>query len=820
MMRKLRCVLCDVYLELVMPRSICQVPYKFWNAAILGYELTRAAVEYLVYGPTEATHDLHYTLANQLFKSYEGCYASDPYPAPVQPGQAIRLRQACQAYPFTQTVAADSTQSSPKGGREGDDLRKLLPPWPQDKPFQGYELLPEWIIPDALWSLCSEENASESGTKDANRHRSAALPSLVLDTLRPLYPREQIIMFVHGGAYVALSPRTHRMLTGSLAQVTGRRVLSVDYRLAPDFPFPCGLYDVLVTYLKLLGPNAPSACEPSQVSEATSGDTSDNLPNRSGYYFHPKDIILAGDSAGGGLVAALLMVLRDANLPQPRGAVLLAPWINPFCNTPTWTLYRNTDLDLGPLGSTLHPTVMYAGPTLTIAQALDAARHPLIYLLDADWSRLPPMLIQGGEAESMYGDFLQLKDRMAKASQDQHKLEFYKGMGHVFQTLAAMDIPDAYRALHLCGPRTNGNPLQIYELRQLIAEELCLRDRLALTLASKGTRVGNDLLPQTKRFHILYDMYTKGKMQSQDQAKFVYFVQNYEQAARDILHPYLNTYSGFIGSAFNCANIVPFDATVYTHRRTHPFLDMMTRNTDANHDALFQRLVEALVHNTSTLTELLFSRDFQDLSPISPLAYHVAMLNFLRDLMSQAIIRNQHQHIAWLKQLYKSYLEFWLEWSSKLNPVTLISSQTDGMDSATEMASYRRIKSAPLTLTSAETYPSTSAAYLCMLSMWAFKLDHTALGPSLCQAEDLHAPQAAVLRNLACALDVILLEDIVAPILEEATWPEVSGRLHDNLHDSVIYTPSASHSFDPDHLTWLLINPEAPAGLAGATSLG
>ncbi|KAJ1982355.1 hypothetical protein H4R35_000308 [Dimargaris xerosporica] len=365
-----------------------------------------------------------------------------------------------------------------------------------------------------------------------------------------------------------------------------------------------------------------------------------------------------------------------------------------------------------------------------------------------------------------------------------------------------------------CVSHTNCNPLLIYEIRQLIAEELCLQDRLALTLASKRTYLGNHLLPQTLRFHSLYEMYTKDKMQPQDRATFVHYVQNYEQAAQDILYPYLSVYSGFIGSAFSRDNMVPFDATHYAHRRSHPLLDMMVRKAGADHDALYRQLVEALVGNVFALSELLIHQDALDKVPISPLAYHVAIMNFLRDQLSLAIIENQGQHIAWLKQLYKPFLEFWLEWSSKLNPLTLLSSQADSWDSNEEMAMFRRIQNAPLTLSMVESYSSTSAAYLCVLSVWAFKLDHTELGLSLCQANDLNASQAAVLLNVALAHRLSLLEDIVAPVLDDPIWPEVSGQLHDNLHDLIIYTPSASHSFDPHHLTRLLINPEAPANPA------
>lgn len=111
-------------------------------------------------------------------------------------------------------------------------------------------------------------------------------------------PGKRVMLYVHGGAYYFGSVDEHRYQMQRHARKLKARVLAPEYRLAPQFPFPCGLQDCLATYLHLL----------------TTQD--------------PTTIILAGDSAGGGMVLSLLVIMRDRGIPLPAGAILISPWVD------------------------------------------------------------------------------------------------------------------------------------------------------------------------------------------------------------------------------------------------------------------------------------------------------------------------------------------------------------------------------------------------------------------------------------------------------------------------------------------------------------
>ena len=108
----------------------------------------------------------------------------------------------------------------------------------------------------------------------------------------------RIMLYIHGGAYFFGSVDTHRYMLQRHARKLKGRVFAVDYRLAPQFPFPCGLQDCLAAYLWLLKS------------------------------YDPKEILLAGDSAGGGMALSLLVTMRDQGIPLPAGAILISPWVD------------------------------------------------------------------------------------------------------------------------------------------------------------------------------------------------------------------------------------------------------------------------------------------------------------------------------------------------------------------------------------------------------------------------------------------------------------------------------------------------------------
>ncbi|KAK5187926.1 hypothetical protein LTR16_009173, partial [Cryomyces antarcticus] len=109
---------------------------------------------------------------------------------------------------------------------------------------------------------------------------------------------QRVMLYVHGGAYYFGSVDEHRYQMQRHARKLRARVLAPRYRLAPQFPFPCGLHDCLAAYLWLIEQQDPST------------------------------ILLAGDSAGGGMVLSMLVILRDRGLPLPAGAVLISPWVD------------------------------------------------------------------------------------------------------------------------------------------------------------------------------------------------------------------------------------------------------------------------------------------------------------------------------------------------------------------------------------------------------------------------------------------------------------------------------------------------------------
>ncbi|KAG0024697.1 hypothetical protein BGZ80_010276 [Entomortierella chlamydospora] len=132
------------------------------------------------------------------------------------------------------------------------------------------------------------------------------------------------VLYLHGGGYFLCSIRTHRWATWAMARTAGARVFSVDYRLAPDSPFPAALHDALAAYLYLLDPPADSGFAP----------------------VDPKNIVIMGDSAGGGLSFATMLAIRDSGLPMPAGVIGWSPWIDLLLSMPS--VVENTATDYLP----------------------------------------------------------------------------------------------------------------------------------------------------------------------------------------------------------------------------------------------------------------------------------------------------------------------------------------------------------------------------------------------------------------------------------------------------------------------------------------
>jgi len=213
---------------------------------------------------------------------------------------------------------------------------------------------------------------------------------------RPLSRAHRIILYFHGGGYCAGSPETHRALVSKIANEAHARALLVDYRLAPEHPFPAAYEDAMTCYRWLLA----------------SG-------------IDPGGIALAGDSAGGGLALAAAMGIRDEGLPMPAAVVGLSPWVDLAMTGRSLLRLAGADpmLDLRDLTNFAQNYLAGHLPT-------DPRASPLY----GDYHGLPSILLHVGSNEVLKDDAL----RAAKLAEDAGadvSMEVWDGMYHVFQAL-------------------------------------------------------------------------------------------------------------------------------------------------------------------------------------------------------------------------------------------------------------------------------------------------------------------------------------------------------------------------------------------------
>jgi monoterpene epsilon-lactone hydrolase len=218
---------------------------------------------------------------------------------------------------------------------------------------------------------------------------------------------DRVILYMHGGCYTGGSVDTHRDLMTRLSIASSMRVLGLNYRLAPEHPFPAAVEDTVAAYRWLL----EIGIEPSRIA-------------------------LAGDSAGAGLALAATITIRDGGLPLPSAVVCISPWV-----------------DLEVTGSSIE-TKAGEDPIVSRDMLLgwgklylgnNDARTPLASPLYADLRRIPPLLIQVGSAEVLLDDATRLADRASAAGVDL-TLEVWPEMIHVWHTFAAI-LPEGRQAI-------------------------------------------------------------------------------------------------------------------------------------------------------------------------------------------------------------------------------------------------------------------------------------------------------------------------------------------------------------------------------------
>ena len=221
--------------------------------------------------------------------------------------------------------------------------------------------------------------------------------------MKGVTPRASLL-YLHGGAYVGMSPRTHRSITCAFAK-RGFRVFAVDYRLAPEHPFPAALDDATAAWRALRAAA-------------------------------PGPVFVAGDSAGGGLTLALLLNLREKGDPMPDAACVFSPW---------------TDLAIS--GESMKTNAVR--DPLLVSDGIDVianaylggadARNPLASPLYGDYAGLPPVQINVGDSEILLDDARRVAEK-ARAAGVKIELNIVSGVPHVWQFMNRI-MPEARRSL-------------------------------------------------------------------------------------------------------------------------------------------------------------------------------------------------------------------------------------------------------------------------------------------------------------------------------------------------------------------------------------
>ena len=220
--------------------------------------------------------------------------------------------------------------------------------------------------------------------------------------------QDRAVVYFHGGGYCMGSLSTHRGLVARISRLANLRVLSVDYRLAPEHPHPAAVEDALAAYKFVLDQG-----------------------------IEPGKIALAGDSAGGGLTIATLVSLRDQGLPLPACGVGISAWTDMTASGDSVKTKADEDPMIGGGDALRLMMEAYVGPD-------GDKKAPLASPIFADLSDLPPLLLQVGTAEVLLDDSTRLAERAEAAGVDV-TLKVWQDMFHVWHAFAEM-LPEGQEA--------------------------------------------------------------------------------------------------------------------------------------------------------------------------------------------------------------------------------------------------------------------------------------------------------------------------------------------------------------------------------------
>ena len=223
----------------------------------------------------------------------------------------------------------------------------------------------------------------------------------------------KVLLYLHGGAYVLGSCDSHRHLASHIARSAGVQALLPEYRLAPEHPFPAAIEDAVGVYRELLDDGVDA-----------------------------NDVVVAGDSAGGGLTMAVLLSLSEAGLPQPALGCLLSPWLDLAAEGDSMQSRRDEDPWFSPEDF----------PHVTRYYCDDGQRRlPLVSPVYADPAGLCPIYIQVGDHEILLSDSRRLAENIDAAG-GSVELEVWPDMWHVFQAFVLV-MPESRAAVDKLGAR-------------------------------------------------------------------------------------------------------------------------------------------------------------------------------------------------------------------------------------------------------------------------------------------------------------------------------------------------------------------------------
>lgn len=289
------------------------------------------------------------------------------------------------------------TEASVKGRVLADLLSHLTNDLQIGKKIKSGELRkrlkePLWIVPDCF-------NMTHIELKNF---------SMKLLSLKENPSQDHVILQLHGGGYMGAVRNAYYVFAGLYNEVShGCNVLTPDYRVAPEHPYPAALEDAVASYQWLLD---------------------------KGYY--GEQIIVAGDSAGGGLAMALCMYLKDHHMPMPGGVVAMSPWTDLTASGESY----ETNYERDPLFGNTKDSLIYVNDYAGDHDKMDCYISPLF----GDFRGFPPMLIQVGSLEMLLSDSVSVAAK-AREQGIRVRLSIYEGMFHVFQ-MAYLNIPESKKA--------------------------------------------------------------------------------------------------------------------------------------------------------------------------------------------------------------------------------------------------------------------------------------------------------------------------------------------------------------------------------------